>query len=65
VSTQSTTVVDLSAYRERRRAASTVAAAPGPAPYAGFVGMMMIPIPVMVMWTPVWFTPSRVSPGHE
>ncbi|RAI43907.1 hypothetical protein [Rhodoplanes roseus] len=61
----SATVIDLSAYRARRRAAATAAAAPGTVPVPGFVGFVLVPTPVMMMWTPVWFPRAHASTGHE
>lgn len=65
VTMTSATVIDLSAYRERRRAAATQAPAPGAMTPTGFVGVMMVPAPMMMMWTPVWIMPARHSAGHE
>lgn len=61
---QSATVIDLSDYRERRRAAAAKESASA-APAAGFMGVMMVPAPFMMMWTPVWFAPIQAAKGHE
>ncbi len=60
---QSATVIDLSDYRDRRRAAAAKET-PSVAP-AGFMGVMMVPTPFMMMWTPVWFAPIHTAKGHE
>ncbi|MFL9829206.1 hypothetical protein, partial [Rhodoplanes sp. SY1] len=65
VSMSSATVIDLSAYRERRRSAAMQVVAPGAVAPTGFVGVMMVPAPMMMMWTPVWIMPAHHSAGHE
>lgn len=64
-SMSSATVIDLSAYRERRRAAATQAPAPGAMTPTGFAAVMMVPAPMMMMWTPVWIMPAHPGASHE
>lgn len=49
----SATVIDLSTYRERRRAdsASRAVGAIGP---SGLVPVMVMPVPCFFMWSPFW-----------
>lgn len=67
MSIHSATVIDLSAYRERRRADATVAAhaSSGHPPAPGVMGFVLVPAPYMMMWAPVWFAPPHVGTGNE
>lgn len=64
MSIHSATVIDLSAYRERRRAAAAPAFSGHP-PAPGVMGFVLVPAPYMMMWAPVWFAPPHVGTGNE
>lgn len=62
---QGATVIDLSAYREHRRATAAAKTFAGAAPTTPLFGWTMVPIAFMVMWTPVWLAPRRGAIDDE
>lgn len=66
MSTASATIIDLSAYRAaRRRPAAAHHAAAAAAPMVPpFFAMIMLPVPCLMMWTPLWLSAPTAPDRH-